>query len=67
MKACIIPALLESMVVMMHECSPGELLLMAAFMHHEDQGHDALRHDAVLKGLISFMTHRGEFRVHMSV
>ena len=36
---------------MMHECSPGELLARAAFMHHVDQGHDALMHHAVLKGL----------------
>ena len=33
---------------MMLEC---ELLARAAFMHHEDQGHDAIRHDAVLTGL----------------
>ena len=38
-------------VGMMLECSPGELLARAAFMHHDDQGQDALRHDAVLKGL----------------
>ena len=36
---------------MMRECSTGELLARAAFMHHDDQGYDALRHDAVLKGL----------------
>ena len=38
-------------VVMMLECSTGELLARAAFMHHADQGHDALRYHAVLKGL----------------
>ena len=38
-------------VGMMLECSTGELLTRAAFMHYDDQGHDALRHDAVLKGL----------------
>ena len=36
---------------MMLECSPGDLLAMAAFMHHDDQGHDALIQLAVLKGL----------------
>ena len=38
---------------MMLECSTGELLARAAFMHHDDQGHDALRHDAALKGLMA--------------
>ena len=33
------------------ECSTGELLARAAFMHHDNQGHDALLHHAVLKGL----------------
>ena len=37
--------------VMMHQCSPGELLSRAALVHHDDQGHDALRHHAILKGL----------------
>ena len=36
---------------MMLECSTGELLARAAFMHHDDQGHDALRHYAVSKEL----------------
>ena len=36
---------------MMIVCSTGELLTSAAFMHHDDQGHDALGHSAVLKGL----------------
>ena len=35
----------------MIECSPGGLLARAAFMHHNDQGHDALRCHAVLNGL----------------
>ena len=39
------------MVGMMHECSIGELLTGAAFMHHNDKGHDALKHYAALKGL----------------
>ena len=42
-------------VSMMHESSPGELLARAAFMHHDDQGHDALRHHAVLKGLATHL------------
>ena len=29
-------------VVMMLECSTGELFASAAFMHHDDQGNDAL-------------------------
>ena len=37
---------------MMLECSTGELLARAAFMHHDDQGYEAFRHYAVLKGLI---------------
>ena len=37
------------MVGMMLESSAGELLARAAFMHHDDLGHDALRHDAILK------------------
>ena len=36
---------------MMQECSTGELLTRAAIMHHADQGHDALKYHAVLKGL----------------
>ena len=34
---------------MMFECITGELLARGAFMHYDDRGHDALRHDAVLK------------------
>ena len=33
----------------MLECSTGKLLAMAAFMHHDDQCHDALMQYAVLK------------------
>ena len=40
-----------SRVSMLLECSTGVLLARAACMHHDGQGHDALRHDAVLKGL----------------
>ena len=36
---------------MILECSTGELLARAAFTHHDDQGHDALMHYAVLKEL----------------
>ena len=35
---------------MMLECSPDELFARAAFMHHDDQEHDALMHCAALKG-----------------
>ena len=38
-------------VGMMLECSTGGLLARAAFMHHDNQGHDVLRYHAVLKGL----------------
>ena len=38
------------MVSMMLECSTGELLARAAFMHHEDKAHDALMHHTVLIG-----------------
>ena len=38
-------------VGMMLECSTSELLARAAFIHPVDQGHGALMHDAVLKGL----------------
>ena len=37
---------------MMLECSLGELLARAAFMPHDNQGHDVLIHYVVLKGLI---------------
>ena len=37
---------------MMLEYSTGELIARAAFMHHDDQRHDALRHYAILKGFI---------------
>ena len=42
------------MVGMMLECSTGvtELLARAAFMHHDDGGHEALRYHAVLRGLM---------------
>ena len=43
----------------MLECSPGELLTKAVFMHHGDQWHDALRHHAVLKGLKHYATLNG--------
>ena len=38
-------------VGMMLECSTGELLARGAFLHHDDQGHNALMHYAALKGL----------------
>ena len=38
-------------VDMMFECSIGKLLTRAAFMHLDDQGHDALRYHALPKGL----------------
>ena len=41
-------------VIMMLECSTGELLLMAAFMHHDDHGHDALMHYAAVKGQLTW-------------
>ena len=40
-------------VGMMLEYSPGELLARAAFVHHDDQEYDALRHHAILKGLMT--------------
>ena len=40
-------------VIMLLECSPGELLTRSAFMHHDDQWHDALIRYAGLKGLSS--------------
>ena len=42
-------------VGMMCECSTGELLASAEFMHHDHQGHDALKHFAVHKGLKSIL------------
>ena len=38
-------------VGMMLEYSTSELLTRAAFMYHDDQGHDALRNNVVLIGL----------------
>ena len=42
-------------VAMMLECSTGDLLARAAFMHHDDQGHSALMYYTVLKGLKSLI------------
>ena len=43
----IMPTLLEvyqiCRVGMMLECSPCELLSRAVFMHHDDEGHNALK------------------------
>ena len=46
-------------VGMVLECSTGELLASAAFVHHDDQGYDAFRHHAVLKGLRASSTSEG--------
>ena len=43
---------------MMLEWSNGELLVKAAFMHHDDQWHTALKHYATSKGLIKNGLHR---------
>ena len=40
---------------MMLERNTGELLTTAAFMHRDDQGHDALKHYVILKGLKPFI------------
>ena len=39
----------------MNECSTGELFARAAFMHHDDQGHNALKHHVALKGLVIYL------------
>ena len=44
----------------MHQRSTGELLTRAAFMHHADQGSDALKHYAALKGLKTIMANQWE-------
>ena len=36
---------------MVSECSTGELLTGAAFMHHYDKRYNVLKHYAALKGL----------------
>ena len=41
----------QSCRVAMFECSTGELVARAVFMHHVDQGYDASRHDALPKDL----------------
>ena len=43
------------MVDMMLECSTGELLTRASFMHPDDQGHDLSRHYAVLTGILGVL------------
>ena len=48
---CIMPTLRECQPSMMLKCSTDELLARASFKHHGDQGHDELKHHAVLKGL----------------
>ena len=40
------------LVVMIHELRSGGLLARAAFMYHDDQGHDALMQYAFLKGYL---------------
>ena len=37
-----------------HESSTGKLLNRVAFMNHEDKGHSALKHYAVLKALMFY-------------
>ena len=37
---------------MMLKGRTSELLARATFMHHDDKGHDVLRHHTVLKGLM---------------
>ena len=37
----------------MQECSIGELLAWAAFIHHANKRHHALKHYAALKGLVA--------------
>ena len=34
---------------MMHECSIGELLTRAAFLHHDDSGHDTVKQYVALR------------------
>ena len=46
-------------VDMMLECSPGELLARAAFMHHDNHGHAALMRYAILKGLKHYVALKG--------
>ena len=36
---------------MMYECSTGELLVTAAFMHQVDKGHITLKHYAAHRGV----------------
>ena len=48
-------------VGMMLQCSRGEFFATAAFMHHDDKGHSALKRHAVFKGLTSMtMRHVGD-------
>ena len=49
---------------MMLESSTAGLLTRTAFMHYDDQGHDALRHNAILKGLKLDSICVGERGVH---
>ena len=39
------------LVAMMLECSPGESLATAAFMHHDNKGNNVLKHYVALKGV----------------
>ena len=39
-------------VGMMHLCITGQLLSRDAFVHQEDKGHTALKHNVSLKGLM---------------
>ena len=42
-------------VGMVREYCTGDSLARTAFMHHADQGHNALKHYAALKGLEGFL------------
>ena len=48
---------------MRHECSHGELPARTAFIHHDGEGHNTLKHYAALKGLISVFSHPDAERV----
>ena len=51
-------------VGMVLECSTGELLARAAFIHHDDQGYDASMHRAVLKGIMHPVNTCNELVLH---
>ena len=54
-------------IIMMHKCSTAKKPARAAFMHHDDKGHNAWKHYTALKGLIDKVRFRTEISTSLSI